>query len=149
MNTTHHGFGERLAKARNSLKFAVTRAILDFTEQVVGRMTSIGMNKAQLADRLNTSPAYVTKMLRGETNFTLETMVKVLRCLESELEIRVCPKNRTSQWFPSESVIVVDTQYADEEFQAFFPERWAQAAKPSEFTHHARLTNEIISTTNR
>ena len=45
-----------------------------------------------MARRLGTSPAYVTKVLRGNANFTLATIVKLARALESEVRFRLSPR---------------------------------------------------------
>jgi transcriptional regulator with XRE-family HTH domain len=44
-----------------------------------------------LAEKIGSSPAYVTKILRGETNFTLDSMVKIATALGCELTIGLRP----------------------------------------------------------
>ena len=62
-------------------------AILSFTGSVMERLEALGMTKKNLADMLNVSPAYVTKLIGGSNNFTLRTMVRIARQLKCELNI--------------------------------------------------------------
>jgi len=39
----------------------------------------------ELAERIETSPAYVTKVFRGESNLTIESMLKFARALKARL----------------------------------------------------------------
>lgn len=63
---------------------AVTRAL-------IARMDRLGVSRSELARRLGTSPAYVTKILRGDTNFTLGSLAKIAEALGSRLELRLEP----------------------------------------------------------
>lgn len=65
---------------------------MDFTGEVVDRMRRNNITKAELAKRLKTSAAFVTKLLSGENNFTIETMVKVALALDAEVQIRLPAK---------------------------------------------------------
>lgn len=64
-------------------------AALDFTEQVCREMERLGVTRAELARRMETSPAYVSKILRGESNFTMASMVKLTRALGVPLRIEL------------------------------------------------------------
>jgi len=127
-------FKRCLEKAKKNLHFSVQRVILDFSEQVIRRMQILGINKAALAERLETSPAYVTKMLKCETNFTIESMTKLANVLEAGLEIRLCAKNIGSEWFrsESESVVIVEEQDAAQKFKPSGREKSWQRPKKSQ-----------------
>jgi hypothetical protein len=64
-------FQELFAQAEEHADYGVAGAILEFTEGVVREM------------------AYVTKILRGKANFTLETMVRLARALGAELRVQI------------------------------------------------------------
>lgn len=146
---TKSTFKERLDRAKRKIEFAVGEIVIEFTEQVGKRMRNLDINKAQLSDRLKTSPAYVTKMLKGEYNFTIETMVKLARALESDIEIRICPKNVGSEWFPSQSetVIVVEEKRAEQSFAPLVSkEEWRESIKPEQFNRQPRSIYEMVAT---
>jgi transcriptional regulator with XRE-family HTH domain len=99
-------FRELFASARGSLPYKVERAIIGFTEQVIGKMESLALSRTELASKLESSPAYVTKFLRGGTNFTLESMIKVSEALNCDLKIELAPKLSEKDW-----VLVIDKIY--------------------------------------
>jgi transcriptional regulator with XRE-family HTH domain len=48
-------------------------------------MIAQGINRTELARRLGTSKPYITEMLSGEVNMTLDTIAKVARAIEAEI----------------------------------------------------------------
>ena len=93
-------FRELFDSARSSLPYKVEKAIIGFTEQIIGKMEALDLSRTDFAAKLESSPAYVTKLLRGGTNFTLESMVKVSDALNCELEIKLIPKLSNESWVP-------------------------------------------------
>ena len=87
-------FDELYQEAEQAEEFWVAGAILELTEEVVRRMSEQGVSRSELARRLGTSPAYVTKLLRGNANLTLATMARLARALESELHCHLTPATR-------------------------------------------------------
>lgn len=79
--------------------YLVECAITEFTENVAKRMDELGINRAELARRLDTSAAYITKILQGNANFTLKSMVRISLALESSLTTHLQPEGAHSQWF--------------------------------------------------
>jgi len=88
-----------LDRFRGTLDYELANAEMDFTDSLETLMQRRGINKSELARRIETSPAYITKILRGSTNFTLETMVKLVRALDGELHVRACAKEDQARWF--------------------------------------------------
>lgn len=60
------------------------------------------MSRAELARRLGTSQAYVTKILRGSVNFTLETMILLARALNADLTVSISPRSAAGRRVRSE-----------------------------------------------
>ena len=88
-----------LNRFRDTLDYELANVEMDFTDSLEALMQRRGVNKSELARRIETSPAYITKILRGSTNFTLETMVKLVRALDGELHVRACAKEDDARWF--------------------------------------------------
>jgi hypothetical protein len=88
-------FIEFLKAARSSIAYKVEDVILDVTEQIIERMRQLNLSKSALASKIGTSAPYTTKMLRGGTNFTLESMVKVSEGLDCDLKVQLVPKTRS------------------------------------------------------
>jgi DNA-binding Xre family transcriptional regulator len=87
-----------LEAAKNSETYWEELAILDFTEEVLRRMDESGVNRSTLAARLDVDPAYVSKLVGGSNNFTLRTMVRICRALESELRFHLQPSGSRAVW---------------------------------------------------
>jgi len=88
---TDKSFAEIFDRTRKSDAFSEEAAILSFTGSVMERLHALGMTKGNLADLLNVTPAYVTKLIGGSNNFTLRTMVKIARQLKCDLKINLRP----------------------------------------------------------
>jgi len=78
-------------QARQSHAYRSEGASIRFTEDLVTAMKSTGLTRSALADKIGSSPAYITKILKGETNFTLDSMVKIANALNCELTISLQP----------------------------------------------------------
>lgn len=53
--------------------------------KVLSRLHELGMSQKQLAEVLRVSPQYVSKIVKGQQNLTLETISKLERILGMEL----------------------------------------------------------------
>lgn len=67
----------------------------DFTDEIVRVMHEREISRADLARALNTSPAYVTKILRGNANLTLRSMAKVALALGMKVRLHLAPVGST------------------------------------------------------
>lgn len=74
-------FKDTFEAAAEQDEFWTELAILEFTSQLSRLMQEQNISKVELARRLGTSPAYVTKVFRGDANFTMRSMVKLARIL--------------------------------------------------------------------
>ena len=77
--------------ARQTDAYRAEGASIRFTEDLVARMKASGLTRSALAAKIGSSPAYITKILRGDTNFTLDSMVKIAAALGCELTIGLQP----------------------------------------------------------
>ena len=49
---------------------------------MLDRMEELGMSQKQLAEKMNCSPQYISKVLRGRENLSLETLTKIDNALK-------------------------------------------------------------------
>lgn len=72
-------------------------AFVDLRESVANHvfeaMQVQSISKAELARRLGTSRAYVTKLLGGGANVSLETLAQLAQVLELEVSVRLVPRS--------------------------------------------------------
>lgn len=76
------------------------RAIIEFTEALSRWMEEQGISQAELAAAVGVSQPYISKVLKGNVNFTLATMTKLAHALGAEVHIRLSPigsKDGTAQ----------------------------------------------------
>lgn len=76
---------ERLEKDPEYLADGI---ILAFTEELLKYMEAEGMNKKDLAKKLNCSQAYITKLFRGNPNLTIKKMVELALVFNSKISIQ-------------------------------------------------------------
>jgi len=86
-------YRERVRSIENTTEFLVEVLKLTFAEELCRLLEEKGMTHAQLAEKLGTSRAYVTRILRTDYNLTAETMVKVARALDARVELALVPKD--------------------------------------------------------
>ena len=84
--TTHTTEVERFTTDPENMRlFQQERVILETTELICQLLEEKGIRKADLAQRLGKSKAYVTQLLDGRTNMTLRTISDVMWALDSSL----------------------------------------------------------------
>ena len=95
---SNRSFTQLLEQAKAGDAYWVDKAALEFTEGLCERMDQQGVSRAEFARRLGVSRGYVTKVLRGNVNITLETMVKLARAVGGEVDVRVREPVTHRQW---------------------------------------------------
>ncbi|MDH6185506.1 helix-turn-helix transcriptional regulator [Polaromonas sp. CG_23.6] len=78
-----------LEEAKKTDSYWVEKAKLDFSLAVEKQRRSGGFTYAAIAKKIGTSAAYITKIFRGDTNMTIETMVKLARATGGQLDIQI------------------------------------------------------------
>lgn len=77
----------------------IEKAKLDFSMSLEHQLRIAKMNYAALGKKLGTSAAYITKIFRGDSNVTIESMVKLARATGGELDIQIVDRTpATVQW---------------------------------------------------
>ncbi len=66
---------------------------LDITESICQIMEEKKISRSQLAESMGTSPSAITKMLNGNSNFTLKRLLKLSICLDHDLTVSFKPKS--------------------------------------------------------
>ncbi len=76
------------------LELWIDLARVGFEDDLHRLMTEAGVSRAQLAEAAGVSPAFVSKVLNGSTNYTLKTMAKLARAVGAVLQVRLIDENR-------------------------------------------------------
>jgi transcriptional regulator with XRE-family HTH domain len=78
-------YRERVRSIENTPEFLLEMVKLAFAEELCRLLEEQGVSRGQLAERLGTSRAYITRILRTDYNLTAETMVKVALALDARV----------------------------------------------------------------
>jgi len=99
-------FEKELKKLENNSDALAYKYILDFSENVLGILDKQGIkNKNKfLANKLGTSPAYISKLFNGKTNFTVKKLIEIAKAVDYKLEINLRPKLSAIQVSPCTTI---------------------------------------------
>jgi transcriptional regulator with XRE-family HTH domain len=108
------GFAQLFAEAERHVEFWEELAIVGFAEDVWLAMERQGLCRAELARKLGTSQAYVTKVLRGNANFTIRSMARLAMALDMELRVELVPKQleRARAIIPATGTLPIENEAA-------------------------------------
>lgn len=67
---------------------------LEFAVAIDRAMRDRRLTRKQVAQLLGTSPAWVTKVLRGDVNLTIDSMVKLCGVVDHELQITMAKRRQ-------------------------------------------------------
>lgn len=79
-------FKAMLDRAELRDSYHVDAAKFELSEQIYILMEEKGVSEAELSRRLQVSRAYVNKILKGDANLTIESLVKIGRALGAEFK---------------------------------------------------------------
>ena len=80
-------FEDKIKFLKNDLDFKLEELILKITENICIRMEERKLSRIKLAKKLNVSPPAITKILKGNNNFTLKTLLSLANALEQDLKV--------------------------------------------------------------
>jgi transcriptional regulator with XRE-family HTH domain len=96
MKNTEKWFGELLESYKNDFDFRLEALVFELTEQISKKLKDNKMSRKKLAEKLNVSPAAVSKILNGNPNFTIRTLLAMADALKTELSIEFITRDMTS-----------------------------------------------------
>lgn len=82
----------------NDNEYWAENAKLDFAVSLERLMQKAGISKSELARKIKSSPAYITQILRGDSNLTIDSMVKLSRATGGNLHITISPQATSAEW---------------------------------------------------
>jgi len=70
-------FKQKQIEFQKSSSFILDGLMLSLNEQIVIAMKKEGISRSQLADKLNVSKGYISRLLQGKVNLTLKSLVNI------------------------------------------------------------------------
>lgn len=108
-----------LVKAEEGSSYWLGKSKLDFAVKLHQHMKAKEIKNVDLAARINSSAPYITKVLRGDANLSIESMVKLAHAVGGELTIDIKHREAATvdQWksLVVERALSVDTRLATSE----------------------------------
>ncbi len=99
MNTIVHeekgaySFNEALKRARKHSAYFEEGLLIETASRLIRAMEDRDVSRGELARRLNVSPAYVTKVLRGQANLSLVSLARLAFALNLKWECILVPQD--------------------------------------------------------
>lgn len=72
---------------RSSVAYRQQALVLEIADRVHSRIQQLGISQAELARRMGVSRPMVTKLLAGDSNFQLKTLLRLADALDMELMV--------------------------------------------------------------
>jgi transcriptional regulator with XRE-family HTH domain len=89
-----HNFKEETQKL---VTYWVEKAKLDFAKALEQRRKYNHIQYSVFANKLSNSAAYISKVFRGDTNLTIESMVKLARATGGRIEINIVDEDGSTR----------------------------------------------------
>jgi transcriptional regulator with XRE-family HTH domain len=84
---------DRIDESKKTDRYWVEKAKLDYALELDKFRKISGLTGKTLAQKLGTSAAYISRVFRGDTNLTIESMVKLSRATGGKLDIKIIDQN--------------------------------------------------------
>lgn len=94
--TTAEWMKEKIERYKDTFDYRLENLILDITEEVCRAMEEKGIGRAELADKMGVSRAFISKLLNGTPNLTIKTLMKIAVVLDREMSVRIPPAGFTT-----------------------------------------------------
>ncbi|WP_230180683.1 helix-turn-helix transcriptional regulator [Aquabacterium sp. CECT 9606] len=92
-------FNALLAKSRETSSYQAERLCVDFLAELNAAMKSQGISNSELARRAGVSPAYITKVFRGSSNLSTETIAKLSHAIGCKAHLHLAGNGASVRWF--------------------------------------------------
>jgi len=95
-----NAFKKMVEQARRNPDYWAAGIAMDFAAGVDVLMKRKNISRSELASRIGTSLPYITKVMRGDANFTLETMAKIAMAVDATVDVRLIDNEVMAFTFP-------------------------------------------------
>ena len=87
MKNTEKWFGDLLESYKDDFEFRLETLVFELTEQISKKLKEEKISRKQFAEKLNVTPAAVSKILNGNPNFTLSTLLAMADALKMNCQL--------------------------------------------------------------
>lgn len=94
-----------LKRFENDPEFIVHSLLMKINEDICRRLFEMGISYSRFAKLLNVSKAYISKILNGKPNLTLQSLVNIATALDMDLKIDFKERKSDFQQICKEKII--------------------------------------------
>ncbi|VBB13110.1 helix-turn-helix domain-containing protein [Burkholderia stabilis] len=84
-------YKQAMERAKESPAFWTESALLNVARHILARMKELGINQASLAEKMGKKTPYISRLLSGRHNVTVETLSTAAHALGMKIDIRLEP----------------------------------------------------------
>lgn len=88
-----------ISDAKASHEFQAETLKIEFAIELNKLMEREAITKTALAQAMGVTKPHITKILRGDTNVTIETMAKAAGAAKGRVHIKIVPERAVVNWF--------------------------------------------------
>ena len=92
-------FGQLYAKLEPTSAYQAEKLAVSFLAELNAFMQAHGLTNAELARRAGVSPAYITKVFRGPSNLSIETLTKLADAVGCKVHLHLANHGADVRWF--------------------------------------------------
>lgn len=92
-------FGQLYSKVEPTPAYQAEKLAVSFLAELNDFMQAHGVTNAELARRAGVSPAYITKVFRGPSNLSIETLTKLADAVGCKVHLHLASQGADVRWF--------------------------------------------------
>ncbi len=92
-------FAALYAKLENTPAYQAEKLAVAFLAELNSFMQAHGVSNAELARRAGVTPAYITKVFRGPSNLSIETLTKLADAIGCKVHLHLASNGIAVRWF--------------------------------------------------
>ncbi len=96
---TKKSFGQLYAKLESTPAYQSEQLAVAFLAELNAFMQAHKLSNAELARRAGVSPAYITKVFRGPSNLSIETLTKLADAVGCKVHLHLANHDADVRWF--------------------------------------------------
>lgn len=96
---TKKSFGQLYAKLEPTPAYQAEKLAVAFLAELNAFMQAHKLSNAELARRAGVSPAYITKVFRGPSNLSIETLTKLADAVGCKVHLHLANHDADVRWF--------------------------------------------------
>lgn len=92
-------FAALYAEVESTPAYQAEKLAVDFLAELNTFMQANNVSNAELARRAKVSPAYITKLFRGSSNLSIETLTKFAAAIDCKVHLHLAQQSADVRWF--------------------------------------------------